>query len=151
MPDQGWATAREALQADVRRVTDRLRGLTEGRLTAPVPPFSSRAAAAREAARTLAVAAQGLEARRDGDEPVRRTPPTLSDVALADQVAVTGTRPAGGAGRCPARGRRCGITPYGGRRGGASPRRPTAAPPPDGCSALAAARQVSRSTIIAMP
>lgn len=90
MPDQGWATARKALQADVRRVTDRLRGLTESRLATPVPPFSSRAAAAREAARTLAVAAQGLEARRDGDEPVWRTPPTLSDVAVGDQVAVTG-------------------------------------------------------------
>ena len=90
VPDDDWAPLRDELAADVRRVSDRLRNLSQARLHAPVPPFASRAAASREAARVLAVAAQGIEARTDENEPSWRQPPELADFAVGDQVAVTG-------------------------------------------------------------
>ena len=90
MPDDDCAPLRAELAADVRRVADRLRGLSAARLQAPVPPFPSRAAASREVARVLAVAAQGIEARAGEDEPSWRQPPELADFAVGDQVAVTG-------------------------------------------------------------
>ncbi len=90
MPDDDWAPLRDELAADVRRVSDRLRNLSQARLQAPVPPFPSRAAASREAARVLSVAAQGIEARADATEPSWRQPPELADFAVGDQVAVTG-------------------------------------------------------------
>jgi hypothetical protein len=90
VPDEGWGQLPDELAADVRRVADRLRGLSQARLQGPVPPFGSRAAAAREVARTLAVAAQGLVERGKDDEPAWRLPPDLADFASGDQVAVTG-------------------------------------------------------------
>jgi hypothetical protein len=90
VPDDGWAPLRDALAADVRRVSERLRTLSQARLQAPAPPFASRSDAAREAARVLAVAAQGVEAGADPAEPTWRVLPQLADFALGDQVAVTG-------------------------------------------------------------
>ena len=90
MPDDDWGQLRAELAADVRRVSDRLRGLSAARLQAPVPPFPSRAAASRDAARVLVVAAQGIEARQGEHEPSWRQLPELADFAVGDQVAVTG-------------------------------------------------------------
>ena len=83
VPDQA---ARAAFADDVRRLADRLRGLSEARLDGPLPPHASRAAAARALAQLLADAAQDLE------EPgaPRRTVPDLGVFAVGDQVAVTG-------------------------------------------------------------
>jgi hypothetical protein len=90
VPDDDWASLRAELAADVRRVPDRLRSLSAARLQAQVPPFPSRAAASREVARVLALAAQGIEARASEHEPSWRQPPELADFAVGDQVAVTG-------------------------------------------------------------
>jgi hypothetical protein len=90
VPDESWAPLRDELAADVRRVSDRLRTLSATRLAAPVPPFDSRADAAQEAARVLAVAAQGVEDRASAAEPAWRTPQRLADLAAGDQVAVQG-------------------------------------------------------------
>ena len=55
------------------------------------PPFVSRAQAGRAAAAELARAAAALEAAATGPTgPVERDLPTLSDLAVGDQVAVTG-------------------------------------------------------------
>jgi hypothetical protein len=89
VPDE-WGSVREDLAADVRRVADRLRGLSQARLQGPVPPFASRAAAGREVARVLALAAQGAAASDLAHEPAWRQPPALADFAAGDQVAVTG-------------------------------------------------------------
>ncbi|MDQ1603540.1 MAG: hypothetical protein QOE01_1385 [Actinomycetota bacterium] len=78
------------MEADVRRVADRLRGLSQARLAAPVPGHPSRAAAGRALATRLAHAAQGVEGRGDPAEPTWRDLPELSDFAVGDQVAVTG-------------------------------------------------------------
>jgi len=80
-----WARAVADVQADVRRVADRLRNLSQARLAAPVPGFAGRADAARLTAQRLADAAAGL-----ADEPVWRDLPTLGDLSVGDQVAVTG-------------------------------------------------------------
>jgi hypothetical protein len=90
VPDQGWGSLPDELAADVRRMSDRLGGLSESRLHGPVPPHASRADAARTAARALAVAGQGLEERDATAEPAWRTLPRLADHAVADQVAVAG-------------------------------------------------------------
>ena len=92
MPDDDWAPLRAELAADVRRVSDRLRNLSQApACRPPVPPFPSRAAASREAARVLADAAQGIEAPRP-TRPSRPggSLPELADFAVGDQVAVTG-------------------------------------------------------------
>jgi hypothetical protein len=87
----GWsAEVRTGLTADVRRVADRLRTLSQAQLAAPVPPYPSRAAGGRAVAQRLATAAQGLEAGAAGDEPRWRDVPALSDFAVGDQLAVTG-------------------------------------------------------------
>lgn len=86
----GWAGARNALATDVRRVADRLRSLSLARLAAPVPPFSSRAEAGHRIAQVLADAAQGIEDRHEADEPPWRELPALGDLAVGDQVTVTG-------------------------------------------------------------
>lgn len=86
----GWGVLGEELEADVRRVADRLRSLSQARLAAPAPPHESRADAARAAAQTLAKAAQCLAERESGVEPSWRPLPVLSDFAVGDQVAVTG-------------------------------------------------------------
>jgi hypothetical protein len=84
------AAARAQLAADVGRVADRLRSLSEARLAAPVPGHSSRAAAGRQLAQALADAGQGVEERASAAEPRWRDVPALSDFAVGEQVAVTG-------------------------------------------------------------
>jgi hypothetical protein len=78
------------LANDIRRVADRLRSLSAGRLAAPAPPFGSRAAAGRRAAQALADAAQGFEESGAAKSPRWRALPALSDFAVGDTVAVTG-------------------------------------------------------------
>jgi hypothetical protein len=90
MADDEVDRARDELTKDVRRVVDRLRGLSEARLAAEAPPHPSRAAAARATAQALADAAQALEDRDQPDEPVWRQLPPLHDLALGDQLSVTG-------------------------------------------------------------
>ena len=88
---------RTGLAADVRRVSDRLRTLSAARLSAPPgpsvaggPDHPSRAGAGRHAAQLMADAAADLEAAVEGVPPERRTLPVLPDLAVGDQVAVTG-------------------------------------------------------------
>jgi hypothetical protein len=84
------AAVRAEIETDVRRVAERLRSLSEAQLAAAAPPHRSRAAGARAVAQTLADAAQGLEERASGTEPRWRQVPALSDLAVGDQVALTG-------------------------------------------------------------
>jgi hypothetical protein len=95
--EDGWGSLREALAADVRRVSDRLRGLSVARLAGPVTPsahgwpdYGSAARGARAVAQELADAAGALEAAADGVPYERRVLPVLSDLAAGEQVAVTG-------------------------------------------------------------
>ena len=88
---ENWpAGVREGLEADVRRVADRLRTLSEAQLTAPAPPHPSRVAGGRALAQVLAVAAQGIEDRAGAEEPQWRRVPDIADLIVGDQVAVTG-------------------------------------------------------------
>lgn len=95
---QGWGSVRADLEADVRRVADRLRNLSAARLAAPPvppegrwPPYRSCAQAARAVAGELAAAALALEAEAEGLEYKGHVVlPELSDFAVADQVSVTG-------------------------------------------------------------
>ncbi len=65
--DDDWPGAvRAEIEADVRRVAERLRTLSEAQLAAEAPPYPSRAAGARTVAQTLADAAQALEERDSG-------------------------------------------------------------------------------------
>jgi hypothetical protein len=93
--DEGWADLRTELEADVRRVVDRLGGLSAAQLAGPLPPsddggppYWSRAQAARAVAQEMASAAETLERGRDWA--MGRGIPELADHAAADQVAVTG-------------------------------------------------------------
>ena len=99
MPEDGWAPLADELAADVRRVADRLRTLSAARLAGPpgppedgMPPYPSRAQAARGAAQAMANAAAALESAAAGVvggfpwQPL----PELADFAVGDQVAVTG-------------------------------------------------------------
>ena len=99
MPEEGWAPLAEGLAADVRRVSDRLRTLSAARLAGPpappedgMPPYRSRAQAARAVAQTMADAAAALECAAAGVGGFDRRPqlPELADFAVGDQVAVTG-------------------------------------------------------------
>jgi hypothetical protein len=98
VPDEGWGPLAGELAADVRRVADRLRTLSEARLAGPpappedgMPPYRSRAQAARAAAQAMADAASALESAAAGGGWVERHPlPDLADLAAGDQVAVTG-------------------------------------------------------------
>jgi hypothetical protein len=93
--DAGWADLRAALEADVRRVSDRLGGLSAAQLAGMLPPAEdggpphwSRAQAARAVAQEMAAAAETLERGRDWG--MAREIPELADFAAADQLAVTG-------------------------------------------------------------
>lgn len=90
MPEPGWGSLPDQVAADVRRLADRLRGLSQARLGGPVPQHGSRADAARGVAQQLAEAAQGLAQRDAPAEPGWRVLPRLTDFAVGDQVAVTG-------------------------------------------------------------
>jgi hypothetical protein len=97
VPEEGWAPLADQLAADVRRVADRLRTLSAARLAGPpappedgMPPYRSRAQAARGAAQAMANAASALESAAAGGGFVRRDLPELADFAAGEQVAVTG-------------------------------------------------------------
>jgi hypothetical protein len=97
VPEDGWAPLADELAADVRRVADRLRTLSAARLAGPpappeggMPPYRSRAQAARGAAQAMADAAAALESAPAGGWVERRPLPELPDLAVGDQVAVTG-------------------------------------------------------------
>lgn len=68
----------------LERLADRLRSLSDVRLARDLPPHGSRADAAHAFAQRLADAAARLQG-----EPARLVP-RLHDLAVADQVAVTG-------------------------------------------------------------
>jgi hypothetical protein len=95
VPDQGWGSLRDELAADVRRVADRLAGMSAAQLAARpspaepgMPPYRTRAEAGRAAAQVMADAALAME--HVGHWVERRSLPELADLATADQVAVTG-------------------------------------------------------------
>ena len=89
--DDDWPGAvRAQIEADVRRVAERLRTLSEAQLAAEAPPYPSRAAGGRAVAQVLAGAAQAIEERESGAQPHWRAVPVVSDFAVGDQVAVTG-------------------------------------------------------------
>jgi hypothetical protein len=98
VPDETWDGLREQLAADLRRVADRLRSMSETRLAGqPAPPerggapYHSRAGAARAVAGTLADTAGALEAAASGTAyPGSAVIPELGDLAAADQLQVTG-------------------------------------------------------------
>jgi len=97
VPEEGWAALAGELAADVRRVADRLRTLSAARLAGPpappedgMPPYRSRAQAARGAAQAMADAAAALESGPAGGWVERRPLPELADFAVGEQVAVTG-------------------------------------------------------------
>jgi hypothetical protein len=78
----------EPMRVEVARVADRLRSMSQERLTRPFPPYASRAVAALALAQLLADTAADLEA---GEAPgVHRTVPDLGPLVVGDQVAVTG-------------------------------------------------------------
>ena len=66
------------------RLADRLRSLSDVRLARPLPPAGSRADAAHALAQRLADHAAALEGGTS------RVVPRLHDLAVGDQVAVTG-------------------------------------------------------------
>jgi hypothetical protein len=72
------------LAVELDRVVDRLRSMPLTKLSAPWPPYPSRAAGARALAQRLADAAADVSG-----EP-RRVVPDVGDSAVGDQVAVTG-------------------------------------------------------------
>jgi hypothetical protein len=95
VPDQGWGSLPDELAADVRRVTDRLAGMSAAKLAGMLPPsedgmppYWSRAQATRVVAELMADAADTLE--RGRDRGTGRAIPALADFAAADQLAVTG-------------------------------------------------------------
>ena len=89
--DDDWPGAvRAQIEADVRRVAERLRTLSEAQLAAEAPPYPSRVAGGRAVAQMLAEAAQAIEERASGAQPQWRAVPVGSDFAVGDQVAVTG-------------------------------------------------------------
>ncbi len=74
----------DELADQVRRLADRLRSLSDARLARPLPPAGSRADAAHALAQRLADDTAAL-----AGEPARAVP-RLNDLAVGDQVAVTG-------------------------------------------------------------
>jgi hypothetical protein len=86
-----WPGAvRAQIEADVRRVAERLRTLSEAQLAAEAPPYPSRAAGGRAVAQVLAEAAQAVEERASDVQPQWRALPVSSDFTVGDQLAVTG-------------------------------------------------------------
>jgi hypothetical protein len=79
-----------ALRSEIARVADRLRTIPHAQLSAPCPPYGSRADAGRRAAQILADAAAGVEAAAQASPPHWPELPALGDFAVGDQVAVTG-------------------------------------------------------------
>jgi hypothetical protein len=71
-------------------LADRFRGMSEGKLTGPLPPHATRAEAGRRMAQALADAALGVQAQGASEPPAWREVPELSPFAVGDQIAVTG-------------------------------------------------------------
>lgn len=84
------ADPRGRLAWEIETVADRLRNLSQARLTAPFPPYASRAAAGRHLAQELVDAALSVAVAAGGGVPVVRTIPETSAFAVGEQVAVTG-------------------------------------------------------------
>lgn len=80
----------DQLAVEVRRLADRLRTMSDVRLTQPYPGPGTRAVAALDLAQQLAEAAQGIESRAVPTAPGWRVVPELGVFALGDQIAVTG-------------------------------------------------------------
>lgn len=70
-------------------MSERLRGLSAPRLAQQVPGYATRAVAGRAAARLLADLAAGVEGRESDTPPLWRLLPSLHDLAVGDQIAVT--------------------------------------------------------------
>lgn len=93
-----WEPLRSELAADVGRVADRLRSMSQARLAgmpAPpengFPPYHGRAQAGRAVAESMAHVASCLEGAAVGQPHLGwRALPALSDFAAGDQVAVAG-------------------------------------------------------------
>ncbi len=101
MPDHevdSWELLRSELAADVGRVSDRLRSMSQARLEGQVAPGSddlpswgTRAQAGRRMAACLSEVAASLESAADGEPPRDlRGMPELNVFAVGDQVAVGG-------------------------------------------------------------
>jgi hypothetical protein len=96
VPDQGWGSLPDELAADVRRVTERLAGMSAAQLAGMLPPpedgmppYWSRAQAGWAVAQTMADATWAMEHAGSWVE-CQHALPRLADFAAADQVAVTG-------------------------------------------------------------
>jgi hypothetical protein len=77
------------LDAALTRVVGALRTMPPSKLAARLPgPTTSRSDAGRLLARTLAVAAQGIEAAGESAMPSWRVVPTVPDLAVGDQLNV---------------------------------------------------------------
>jgi hypothetical protein len=93
-----WEPLRTELAAEVDRVADRLRSMSQARLAGMpaqpennFPPYHGRAQAGRTLATELAHLARCLEAAASGGtSPPWLQVPELSDFAAGDQVAVAG-------------------------------------------------------------
>ncbi len=81
---------RDRLAWEIETVADRLRNLSQARLSAPFPPYASRASAGRHLAQELADAARSVAIAAGGGAPVVRTIPETCAFAVGEQVAVTG-------------------------------------------------------------
>lgn len=77
----------EQLEVEVGRVSDRLRSMSQERLTRGFPPYASRTAAALQLAQLLADTAADVA----GPPVSRHVVPDLGPLVVGDQVAVTGT------------------------------------------------------------
>ena len=108
MPD--FAPGSEDLARSVERLADRLRTLADTRLSRPPrgdrdayeADGASVADRAHRLAQSLADAEQGIVERAADQAPRWRTVPRLGDLAVGDQVAVTGADlAAAGAGLSP--------------------------------------------------
>jgi hypothetical protein len=79
----------DRLAARLEATTSAVRRMPRSRLAAALPaPWGTRAQAARILARTLALAAQGIEEADRRDPPQWRALPMLPDTGVGDQLAV---------------------------------------------------------------
>lgn len=84
------APGSEDLGRSVERLADRLRTLADTRLARPLDGGATAADRAHALAQALADAEQGIAGRAAKRPPAWRAVPRLGDLAVGDQVAVTG-------------------------------------------------------------
>ena len=84
------APGSEDLGRSVERLADRLRTLADTRLARPIDGGATAADRAHALAQALADAEQGIAERAAEQPPAWRAVPRLGDLAVGDQVAVTG-------------------------------------------------------------